>query len=48
MLRNFRVVRSTLQPEPLVAAVSAPQRFRVRRRHTPPIIKRYNAIHERR
>lgn len=48
MLRSFRVVWSTLKAEPLVAALSAPQRIRPAQWHSPPIIKGYNAIHERR
>lgn len=48
MLRGFRVVRSTLQTEPLGAALAAPQWFRIGRRNPPPIIKMHNAIHERR
>lgn len=48
MLRSFWVVRATLKTKPLVAAPSAPQWFRIGRRHPPPVVKRHNAIHERR
>lgn len=48
MLRGFWVVSATLKTEPLVAAPLAPQWFRIGRRHPPPAVKRYNAIHERR